>query len=120
MGPSGTLRGTLRRPSMSSENACRRVGPPVRCSKARRTKLVRATSAKVPMWGRPLGPYPVWNRTERSAAGERRSRMPSASAKGQAAFEATAALAVAEGDAAPAQVIWREGDGDLVPGRTRM
>ena len=80
----GTLCGTLRRPSMSSEKACRRVGRPVRCSKARRTKLVRATSAKVPMWGRPLGPYPVWSRTARPPSGGRRSRMRSASAKGQA------------------------------------
>ena len=52
----GTLSGTFRSPSMSSLNAIRRVGHPVSASKARRTQLVRATSPKVPMCGRPDGP----------------------------------------------------------------
>jgi hypothetical protein len=53
----GTLSGTLRSPSMSSLNAISRVGaPPVSASNARRTKVVRSTSWKVPMCGSPLGP----------------------------------------------------------------
>jgi hypothetical protein len=54
----GTLSGTLRRPSMSSEKAISRVGtsPPVINSNARRTIEVRATSPKVPMCGSPEGP----------------------------------------------------------------
>ena len=38
-------------------------GLPVKTSKARRTMLVRTTSAKVPICGRPEGPYPVSNNT---------------------------------------------------------
>ncbi len=54
----GTLSGTLRRPSMSSEKQMRRVlrRPSVSTSKAWRTMLVRATSPKVPMCGSPDGP----------------------------------------------------------------
>ena len=50
--------GTLRSPSISSEKASSRVAilPSVRTSKARRTMLVRATSPKVPICGRPEGP----------------------------------------------------------------
>jgi hypothetical protein len=52
----GTLSGTFRSPSMSSLKATRREGRPVSRSKARRTQVVRATSPKVPMCGRPEGP----------------------------------------------------------------
>ena len=54
--PFGTLSGTLRKPSMSSLNATMRDGLPVRVVKACRTQLVRATSPKVPICGRPDGP----------------------------------------------------------------
>ena len=54
----GTLPGTLRRPSMSSEKQMSRVGTrsSVRSRNAVRTIVVRATSPKVPMCGRPEGP----------------------------------------------------------------
>ena len=52
----GMLSGTLRSASMSSEKATRRVGMSLRMLKALRTMVVRATSAKVPMWGSPDGP----------------------------------------------------------------
>ena len=52
----GMFRGTLRRPSMSSENAISFVGRSLSCRNARRMKVVRATSANVPMWGKPEGP----------------------------------------------------------------
>ncbi len=54
----GRVGGILRIPSISSENAMRRVGmaPSVSASNARRTMVVRATSPKVPMWGSPEGP----------------------------------------------------------------
>ena len=48
---------------MSSEMAISRVGMSLISSKARRTQVVRATSPKVPIWGRPEGPYPVSNST---------------------------------------------------------
>ena len=54
----GTLSGTLRSPSMSSEKASRRVLTVDISSKARRTQVVRATSPKVPMCGRPDGRSP--------------------------------------------------------------
>ena len=41
---------------MSSLNASRREGLPVRVVNAWRTQLVRATSMKVPICGRPEGP----------------------------------------------------------------
>ena len=46
---------------MSSEKVTRRVGMSQSVAKAWRTMVVRATSANVPMWGRPEGPYPVSN-----------------------------------------------------------
>jgi hypothetical protein len=52
----GTLPGTFRIPSMSSEKQISRVGMSDITSKARRTIVVRATSPKVPIWGRPEGP----------------------------------------------------------------
>ena len=54
----GTLSGTLRSPSMSSENAISRVLilSSVSTRKAWRTMVVRATSPNVPMCGRPEGP----------------------------------------------------------------
>ena len=54
----GTLSGTLRKPSMSSENANSRVLTlsSVSTRKAWRTMVVRATSPKVPICGRPDGP----------------------------------------------------------------
>ncbi len=54
----GTLSGTLRRPSMSSENAISRVFTlsSVSTRKAWRTMVVRATSPNVPMCGSPEGP----------------------------------------------------------------
>jgi hypothetical protein len=53
----GTLSGTLRMPSMSSEKQISRVGMSfVMHSKARRIMVVRATSPKVPICGRPDGP----------------------------------------------------------------
>ena len=54
----GTLSGTLRSPSMSSEKQTSRVLtlPSVSTSKACRTMAVRATSPKVPMCGSPDGP----------------------------------------------------------------
>ena len=54
----GTLPGTLRKPSMSSEKQTSRVGilSSVSTRKAWRTKVVRATSPKVPICGRPDGP----------------------------------------------------------------
>src|SRR5262245_19581121 len=57
----GTLSGTLRRPSMSSENEISRVLmlSPVSTRNAWRTMVVRATSPNVPICGRPDGPYPV-------------------------------------------------------------
>ena len=54
----GTLSGTLRSASMSSENAISRVLilSSVSTRKAWRTMVVRATSPKVPIWGSPEGP----------------------------------------------------------------
>ncbi len=52
----GTLSGTLRIPSMSSEKQISRVGISEITSKARRIIVVRATSPKVPICGRPEGP----------------------------------------------------------------
>ncbi len=52
----GTLSGTLRMPSRSSEKQIRRVGMSEISSKARRIIVVRATSPKVPMCGSPDGP----------------------------------------------------------------
>ena len=52
----GTLSGTLRRPSMSSEKQNRRAGTSLSWRKAWRTMVVRTTSPKVPMCGRPEGP----------------------------------------------------------------
>ena len=54
----GTLSGTFRRPSMSSEKAIRWVATlsPVSTRKAWRTIEVRATSPKVPICGSPEGP----------------------------------------------------------------
>ncbi len=72
MAPFGTLSGTLRSPSMSSLNASSRDGLPVSAVNACRTQLVRATSPKVPICGRPEGPYPVSNSA--SALPDRSSR----------------------------------------------
>ncbi|MGY4617793.1 hypothetical protein ACVWZ4_003020 [Bradyrhizobium sp. USDA 4472] len=54
----GTLSGTLRKPSMSSEKASKRVLilSSVSTRKAWRTIEVRATSPNVPICGRPEGP----------------------------------------------------------------
>ena len=54
----GTLSGILRSPSMSSDTTKRRVGmaSPVRARNAARTMVGRATSPKVPRWGRPEAP----------------------------------------------------------------
>ena len=52
----GMLSGTLRRPSISSEKQMSRVGTSDSRRKAWRTMVVRTTSPKVPMWGRPEGP----------------------------------------------------------------
>jgi hypothetical protein len=52
----GTLSGTLRMPSRSSEKQKSRVGMSEMTSKARRIIVVRATSPKVPMCGSPEGP----------------------------------------------------------------
>ncbi len=54
----GRLGGTFLRPSMSSENEISRVGmaSSVSARKALRTMVVRTTSLKVPMCGRPEGP----------------------------------------------------------------
>src|SRR6266550_6779802 len=52
----GTLSGTLRSPSMSSEKQNSRVGTSLRRQNAWRTMVVLTTSAKVPIWGRPEGP----------------------------------------------------------------
>jgi hypothetical protein len=54
----GMLSGTLRKPSMSSEKAIRRVliVSPVSARNAWRTIEVRATSPNVPICGRPDGP----------------------------------------------------------------
>jgi hypothetical protein len=52
----GTLSGTLRIPSRSSENTTRRVGISEMTSKARRIMVVRSTSPKVPICGSPEGP----------------------------------------------------------------
>jgi hypothetical protein len=54
--PFGTLSGTFRSPSMSSLKASSLLGSPVRRVNAFRTQLVRATSPKVPICGRPDGP----------------------------------------------------------------
>jgi hypothetical protein len=51
----GTLPGTFRIPSMSSEKQISRVGMSEITSNARRIIVVRRTSPKVPIWGRPLG-----------------------------------------------------------------
>src|SRR4030095_4328672 len=59
----GTLSGTLRSPSMSSEKQNSRVGISLRRLKAWRTMVVRTTSPKVPICGRPAGPEPVSNST---------------------------------------------------------
>ena len=53
---SGMLSGTLRSPSMSSEKQKSRVGRSDRRLKAWRTMVVRTTSPKVPICGRPEGP----------------------------------------------------------------
>ena len=52
----GTFSGTLRMPSTSSEKQISRVGMSEIASNARRIIVVRATSPKVPICGRPLGP----------------------------------------------------------------
>ena len=52
----GTLSGTLRMPSMSSEKQISRVGRSEISWNARRIIVVRATSPNVPMCGSPLGP----------------------------------------------------------------
>ena len=54
----GTLSGTFRSPSMSSEKHTSRVltRPSVSTSKAWRTMAVRATSPNVPICGSPDGP----------------------------------------------------------------
>jgi hypothetical protein len=52
----GMLSGTFLSPSMSSEKQKRRVGTSDSRPKARRTMVVRTTSPKVPMCGRPEGP----------------------------------------------------------------
>ena len=49
-----------------------------------RTQVVRATSAKVPICGRPLGPNPVSKSTGRSPEGLRCLTICAASWKGQA------------------------------------
>src|SRR5204862_7162562 len=91
----GMLPGTLRRPSMSSEKAMRRVLTSLICSKAWRTQVVRAPSPKVPMCGRPEGPYPVSKMTVSfglPAAAKRSSRLSTlrASSNGHAcAFSAS-------------------------------
>ncbi len=56
----GTPSGTLRSASISSEKVMSCEGSPERVSKARLTMEDRRTSAKVPRWGSPEGPYPVW------------------------------------------------------------
>ena len=56
----GTLSGTFLKPSMSSENVIISVGKSVSWLSALTIIEVRATSPKVPIWGNPLGPYPVW------------------------------------------------------------
>jgi hypothetical protein len=55
----------------------------VKDSKARRIQVVRAISANVPIWGKPLGPKPVSNRTGIFSDFENRLRNLSASLKGQ-------------------------------------
>ena len=52
----GMFSGTLRSPSMSSENANSLLGMSDSSASARRTIWVRTTSPKVPMWGSPDGP----------------------------------------------------------------
>ena len=52
----GTFSGTFRIPSMSSEKQINRVGMSLISSNALRIIVVRATSPKVPMCGRPEGP----------------------------------------------------------------
>ena len=52
----GTLSGTLRKPSISSENSISRVGASDIAWNAWRTIVVRSTSLNVPMCGRPDGP----------------------------------------------------------------
>ena len=52
----GTLSGTLRSPSMSSQNAISRVGASDSAWNALRTIVVRSTSLNVPICGRPEGP----------------------------------------------------------------
>ena len=52
----GTLSGTFRIPSMSSENEMSFVGISEIASKARRTIVVLSTSPKVPICGSPDGP----------------------------------------------------------------
>ena len=52
----GTFSGTFRIPSMSSEKQISRVGMSLMISKARRIIVVRCTSPKVPICGRPDGP----------------------------------------------------------------
>src|SRR5690349_12667583 len=52
----GTLSGTLRNPSMSSEKQNNRVGTSQRRMNAWRTMVVRTTSPNVPIWGSPEGP----------------------------------------------------------------
>ena len=53
---SGTFSGTLRIPSTSSEKQISRVGMSEITSNALRIIVVRATSPKVPICGRPDGP----------------------------------------------------------------
>ena len=53
---SGTLPGTLRIPSRSSEKQIILVGMSLIASKARRIIVVRSTSPKVPICGNPDGP----------------------------------------------------------------
>src|SRR5262249_31154049 len=87
----GTFSGTLRSPSMSSENAIRRVLilSSVSTRKAWRTMVVRATSPKGPMCGRPEGPEPVSNTTPSLGCFFRRGAVFGASWNGQA-FEFSA------------------------------
>ncbi len=77
---------------MSSEKAMSLVLTlsSVSTRKAWRTMVVRATSPKVPIWGRPDGPYPVSKITSDFGERFRRSISFLASSNGQA-FETSAA-----------------------------
>ena len=93
----GTLLGTLRMPSRSSEKQTSRVGMSLNSRKARITIDVRATSPNVPMWGKPLGPYPVSNNTYPFSGGifSNRFNIRRASSKGQA-FDWVAASRISD------------------------